>query len=255
LTSVSIPNSVTTIGHSCFSHCRDLTTVTIPHSVTTIDNFVFFNCDGLTEIYVRAEVPPSLGSMVFWNVPDTIPVYVPCGKETAYKNVYGWHSFTNITSETPLPDIILQSNDATMGTVDIIQANTCTNDTAIIKATPNTGYRFLQWNDGNRENPRTVIVTQDITYTATFDVETGITDIEASALTIYPNPATDNICIILPENVHSAVFTLYDMQGKILIKQEVSNKETVAIDKFASGIYIYSVRTDKQNHTGKLIRK
>jgi hypothetical protein len=193
--------------------------------------------------------------MVFWNVPDTIPVYVPCGKETAYKNVYGWHSFTNITSETYLPVIILQSNDATMGTVDTIQINTCTNDTAIIEAIANAGYRFLRWNDGNTENPRTVIVTQDTSFRATFDIEIGIANIEAFALILYPNPATDNISISLPENVSHATFTLYDMQGKILIHQEVINQETVAINNLASGIYIYNVRTSKQNYQGKLICK
>ncbi len=35
-------------------------------------------------------------------------------------------------------------------------------------ATPNIGYAFVQWSDGNTENPRTITVTEDITYTATF---------------------------------------------------------------------------------------
>jgi hypothetical protein len=215
----------------------------------------FFGCFGLTEMYVKAEVPPLLGDDAFSGISNTIPVYVPCGKETTYKNTSWRDYFTNITNETPLPNITLQSNDATMGTVDIIQVNTCTNDTAVIEAIANAGYRFLQWNDGNTENPRTVVVTQDTTFKAEFGVETNIIDRKTSAINIYPNPAIDNISISLPENISQAFFTLYDMQGKILIKQEVSNKETVAIDNLASGIYIYSVRTDKQNHTGKLIRK
>ena len=36
LTSVTIPNSVTTIGQSAFSGCSELTSVTIPNSVTSI---------------------------------------------------------------------------------------------------------------------------------------------------------------------------------------------------------------------------
>lgn len=35
-------------------------------------------------------------------------------------------------------------------------------------ATPNTGYHFSQWQDGNQENPRTVTVTANTTYTAQF---------------------------------------------------------------------------------------
>ena len=37
-----------------------------------------------------------------------------------------------------------------------------------LTATPNPGYRFVQWNDGDANANRTVTVTSDITYTATF---------------------------------------------------------------------------------------
>ncbi len=39
---------------------------------------------------------------------------------------------------------------------------------ATITATPNSGCYFEKWSDGNTENPRTVIVTSDVTYIATF---------------------------------------------------------------------------------------
>ncbi len=38
-----------------------------------------------------------------------------------------------------------------------------------LTATPNTCYRFVQWSDGNTDNPRTIIVTNDATYTAEFE--------------------------------------------------------------------------------------
>lgn len=41
--------------------------------------------------------------------------------------------------------------------------------TATLTATPNTGYKFKQWSDGNTSNPRTVTVTADATYTAQFE--------------------------------------------------------------------------------------
>ena len=37
-----------------------------------------------------------------------------------------------------------------------------------LKATANEGYKFTQWSDGNTDNPRTVTVTNDVTYTAEF---------------------------------------------------------------------------------------
>ena len=37
-----------------------------------------------------------------------------------------------------------------------------------LRATPNSGYRFTQWSDGNTDNPRTVNVTGNTAYTAEF---------------------------------------------------------------------------------------
>ena len=44
-----------------------------------------------------------------------------------------------------------------------------------LTATPNSGYSFLQWSDGNTSNPRTVTVTGNATYTALFMSEGGET--------------------------------------------------------------------------------
>lgn len=41
--------------------------------------------------------------------------------------------------------------------------------TATLKATPNTGYKFVKWSDGNTSATRTVTVTGAATYTATFE--------------------------------------------------------------------------------------
>ena len=44
------------------------------------------------------------------------------------------------------------------------------NAVATLTATPSTGYEFVEWQDGNTENPRTISVTSNATYTATFQV-------------------------------------------------------------------------------------
>ena len=46
------------------------------------------------------------------------------------------------------------------------------NATTIISAIPAYGYHFLRWNDGNTDNPREVILTEDVTYTAEFEANT-----------------------------------------------------------------------------------
>ena len=41
--------------------------------------------------------------------------------------------------------------------------------TQTIQATPNPGYAFMKWSDGNKENPRTVKLTSDLTLAANFE--------------------------------------------------------------------------------------
>ena len=56
LTSVTISNSVTTIGDSAFDGCSGLTSVTIPNSVISIGSSAFERCSGLTSITIPNSV-------------------------------------------------------------------------------------------------------------------------------------------------------------------------------------------------------
>ena len=51
LTSITIPDSVTSIGGSAFRGCSGLTSVTIPDSVTSIGSFAFNGCTELATVY------------------------------------------------------------------------------------------------------------------------------------------------------------------------------------------------------------
>ncbi|MDR1468239.1 MAG: leucine-rich repeat domain-containing protein [Spirochaetaceae bacterium] len=56
LTSVTIPDGVTTIGAKAFSGCRSLTSVTIPDSVTDIGGWAFSECTSLTSVTIPNSV-------------------------------------------------------------------------------------------------------------------------------------------------------------------------------------------------------
>ena len=52
LTSVTIGNSVTTIGEDALYNCTSLTSVTIPDSVTSVGDYAFYNCNSLAAVYI-----------------------------------------------------------------------------------------------------------------------------------------------------------------------------------------------------------
>ncbi len=52
LTSIEIPNSVTSIGDYTFYECTGLTSIEIPNSVTLIEEYPFYNCTGLRSVKI-----------------------------------------------------------------------------------------------------------------------------------------------------------------------------------------------------------
>ena len=62
------------------------------------------------------------------------------------------------------------SNDSSMGSVT--GAGTYSKGESVtLIAMANDGYRFVSWNDGVFDNPRTVTANEDVTYSATFEAE------------------------------------------------------------------------------------
>ena len=170
LTSATIGSGVKYIGESAFSG-TGLTSITIPDNVDSIGSRAFSDCKDLTTVIVTSTTPPVLENSwwdaVFGGCNNLKAVYIPCGTKEAYEAA-GWR---NLPLTEPAPDgvVSVETADNVKGQVKIEDQSTCRNNsTAIISATSQYGYHFTKWNDGNADNPRTVKVTKDITYTAYF---------------------------------------------------------------------------------------
>ena len=131
LTSVTIPNSVKSIGHEAFRGCTSLTSITL--NWTDSESILPFNTD--------------------WGLP-TVPSYYtyPEGLESLYYEK-GWPS--QFTLECVINN----------GTVEITPSLTTYpyGTDVTLTVTPNDGQEFLGWNDMNMENPRTITITGNTT--------------------------------------------------------------------------------------------
>ena len=97
MTSITIPNSVTSIGESTFYNCSSLTSITIPNSVTSIGECTFAYCENIENVYCYAEEVPSTISDAFYNSNiENATLYVPASAIEAYKTTEPWSVFGTI---------------------------------------------------------------------------------------------------------------------------------------------------------------
>ena len=74
LTNITIPDSVTSIGSAAFEHCSGLTSIVIPDSVTSIDHWAFQYCTGLTSATIGNGVK-SISRYAFWDCASLKDIY------------------------------------------------------------------------------------------------------------------------------------------------------------------------------------
>ncbi len=90
LTSITIPESVTSIDSSAFNSCTDLTSITIPASVTSIGSNAFAACDSLASVtFAENSQLVSIGDSAFYNCTDLTSITIPAsvisiGNKTFY---------------------------------------------------------------------------------------------------------------------------------------------------------------------------
>lgn len=84
-------------------------------------------------------------------------------------------TYTAYFAEVPVTYYTITTNVTPTGAGTVTGAGTYPEGaTVTLTATANSGYTFSQWNDGNTQNPRTITVNGNATYTATFTQDTYV---------------------------------------------------------------------------------
>lgn len=96
ISSITLPEGVTTLGIDSFSSCNSLTLVDIPSTVTSIGNNCFRYSNNGIRIICRATTPPTLGSEAINSLQYlTDYIYVPDASVSAYQSAARWSTYSS----------------------------------------------------------------------------------------------------------------------------------------------------------------
>lgn len=98
-----------------FEYCSGLISITIPNSVTSIGDFAFRYCDGLKSVISEIINPFEIGENVFSDYSKPT-LTVPYGTKSKYQATNYWNKFTNIVEAnggSPTTEVTFTSNQIT----------------------------------------------------------------------------------------------------------------------------------------------
>ncbi len=159
LTSVTIGNSVTSIGYYAFSGCYGLTSVTIPNSVTSIRERAFSGCSGLTSVTIPNSVT-SIGERAFSGCSGLTSVTI--GNSVTSIGYYafdGCYGLTSVTIPNSVTTIVQSAFSNCRGLTSVTIGNSVTSigKYAFSGCSKLTSI-YCQGTKPPRENPRESIV-------------------------------------------------------------------------------------------------
>ena len=110
--------------------------------------------------------------------------------------------------------------------------------TATLAAIANDNYYFVKWGDDNTDNPRTILVDQDITLAAFFN-GTGVDENDGTAIHLYPNPANDKIRLEGLEG--DTEISIYNAFGICVKALTINGENEVSVNDLAAGLYLIRI--------------
>ena len=159
---------VTEIPQNTFYGCTRLTSVTIPNSITTIGDYSFCMCTNLANIYSLNTTPPSCSATTFSDYTATL--YIPQNSYAKYFIDEVWGKFDNLKKIEALVSSITLDKTA----LDIIQG-----ETYQLSATIEPENAIISTVEWESSNPKIAIVDNHGKVTG---VSKGTTVITAKAI-------------------------------------------------------------------------
>ncbi|MET3011051.1 leucine-rich repeat domain-containing protein [Flavobacterium psychrophilum] len=250
LISISIPNSVTYIEDSTFSYCSGLISITIPNSVDGIGNAAFSYCTGLRSITIPNSMT-SIGNGTFSHCSSLTSVIIP---NSVTSIGYAAFSYCSRLASVIIPNSVTSireyafSDCTSLASINchiisplVINANTFSNVTQSncalnVPAGTQAAYQAAAvWKDFSP-------ISGSLLSNHSFAIE--------SALKIYPNPVSEILNIALQEGLQLEKVNFYNTLGQLI---KTTNHSEINISSFAKGNYFVEIMTNQGKVTKTII--
>jgi hypothetical protein len=225
-----------------------LTSVNIGNNATSIGTKAFEGCSSLQNVTCLATTSPTLADNTVFPNPNTATLIVPCGSLEDYSSATSfWNMFFADRISENGYNVEVSVNDETFGSVAV--ESDCS--TGTLTATANEGYRFVIWNDGNTDNPRTVALTSDTAFTAIFALidESSLLEAETESISFFPNPTKSEITF----SQAIEKIEVIDLTGKTIFT--FTNAKTINIESLPAGAYYLRLTNEEKTSMQKVIKQ
>jgi hypothetical protein len=228
----SIPNSATNIGNSAFAGCTSLTSILIPNSVTYIGGAAFAGCTSLTSVLIPNSVT-NIDYGAFYMCTKMTKITISENLTTIKAATFAaCDALTSINLKGTVPYTLELEN------FNESIFNNC------ILIVPKGSLELYRNADGWKNF---VNIVEDI---STLSIKIPSEELEIS---LYPNPASNQIKIDFIRSIEPAVIEIYDKNGRIVLRKEISHENYISVGQLNRGQYIYKLSHQNKISVGKIL--
>ncbi len=113
LTDISLPSGLTSLGDLAFRYCSSLTKITIPEGVTSIGESTFYQCTSLRNVTISDNVT-SIGDFAFEHCSSLTSVSLPSKLKIIGKYAFAFSGLTSVT----IPEGVTSIGDSAFANCD-----------------------------------------------------------------------------------------------------------------------------------------
>lgn len=81
----------------------------------------------------------------------------------------------------------------------------------------------------------------------------GLADYKQNLFEVYPNPTNDRVQINFSGS--DAELTVYDLQGKMVLKEQIENQETISLKHFERGVYLFNFKNSQGKSVQRVVKQ